>query len=160
MELARRLLESGHLEAVPPHGILRATDRAWEFFRERGPYLTRPLALGEARLVKRKRDGAGRGSAGRSGRDDGAAARALAGEGGDEASAELFLLLRRKRKELADAVGVPPYVVFSDRTLREIATARPRSLEALGELFGVGERKLARYGEDFLGVVRAWRGDE
>jgi ATP-dependent DNA helicase RecQ len=61
---------------------------------------------------------------------------------------------------LADSVGVPPYVVFPDRTLGELARRKPRTLEAMAGIFGVGERKLARYGEDFLAVIRASAGDD
>jgi ATP-dependent DNA helicase RecQ len=51
---------------------------------------------------------------------------------------------------------VPPYVIFHDSTLREMATARPASLSELGELGGVGTRKLEAYGEAFLNVVRQY----
>jgi len=51
---------------------------------------------------------------------------------------------------------VPPYVIFHDRTLTEIACARPGSRAALGRLNGVGEGKLARYGEAVLEVVAAF----
>jgi ATP-dependent DNA helicase RecQ len=49
---------------------------------------------------------------------------------------------------------VPPYVIFHDSTLREMAGLRPASLAALGELGGVGTRKLEAYGEAFLSVIR------
>ncbi len=62
----------------------------------------------------------------------------------------LFERLRRLRKQIADAEGVPPYVIFSDSTLREMAAARPSSPEALVGIRGVGERKLARFGERFI----------
>ena len=67
----------------------------------------------------------------------------------------LFEALRARRRELAEEAGVPPYVVFHDSTLREIASARPGSLGELGRLPGVGARKLEAYGDAFLGVVRA-----
>jgi ATP-dependent DNA helicase RecQ len=66
----------------------------------------------------------------------------------------LFDALRDLRRELALEAGVPPYVIFHDATLREIAAARPGSLAALGEINGVGARKLAAYGDAFLSVVR------
>ena len=69
---------------------------------------------------------------------------------GDEA---LFELLRKKRKELADDAGVPPYVVFSDRTLVEMAARFPQSEESLSRISGVGQAKLQRYGADFLEVI-------
>ena len=68
----------------------------------------------------------------------------------------LFEALRALRRDLAAEAGLPPYVIFHDSTLREMATARPASLAALGELGGVGSRKLEAYGEAFLNVVRQY----
>ncbi len=66
----------------------------------------------------------------------------------------LFAILRAKRKELADAAGVPPYVIFADRTLVEMATYFPQSPGRLLEISGVGQVKAGRYGEAFLEVLR------
>ena len=71
------------------------------------------------------------------------------------AESPLFEALRAKRRELAQAASVPPYVIFHDSTLREMAAARPDSRAALGELPGVGAAKLDRYGDAFLAVIRA-----
>jgi ATP-dependent DNA helicase RecQ len=66
----------------------------------------------------------------------------------------LVAALKAWRRDQARAQGVPPYVVFHDRTLLEIAACRPGSLDALGEVSGVGAAKLARYGEAVLNVLR------
>ena len=66
----------------------------------------------------------------------------------------LFEALRAWRKEVATAQGVPPYVVFHDRTLMEIALARPKSGTELGRVGGVGQGKLDRYGAAVLKLVR------
>ena len=66
----------------------------------------------------------------------------------------LFALLRAKRKELADAAGVPPYVIFADRTLVEMAAYAPQSPERLLDISGVGQVKSRRYGEAFLEILR------
>ncbi len=66
----------------------------------------------------------------------------------------LFEALRSQRRELAQAQGVPAYVVFPDRSLSEMAQAKPTTLSAMREVHGVGEAKLAQYGEAFLGVIR------
>ena len=66
----------------------------------------------------------------------------------------LWDALRARRLQLAKAQGVPPYVVFHDATLAAMAERRPRTLSEFAELSGVGERKLAAYGEDFLEVIR------
>jgi ATP-dependent DNA helicase RecQ len=54
------------------------------------------------------------------------------------------------RTQLAKEHGVPPYVIFHDATLREMLTQRPRTLAELGLISGVGQRKLATYGQAFL----------
>jgi len=65
----------------------------------------------------------------------------------------LFERLRAKRKELADEQGVPPYVIFHDKTLAAMAVHRPTDEEAFLRLSGVGQSKLERYGEMFMAVV-------
>jgi ATP-dependent DNA helicase RecQ len=67
----------------------------------------------------------------------------------------LFDALRATRREIAKEQGVPPYVVFHDATLREMAAFRPRSLHALGQISGIGARKLDAYGDAFLAAIRA-----
>jgi ATP-dependent DNA helicase RecQ len=67
----------------------------------------------------------------------------------------LFEALRACRRDLAKEAGVPPYVIFHDSTLREMAELKPASLTALGRVSGVGEAKLQRYGQAFVEVVRA-----
>jgi ATP-dependent DNA helicase RecQ len=66
----------------------------------------------------------------------------------------LFNALRSKRRDLATEAGVPPYVIFHDSTLREIARIRPINLKALGNVTGIGARKLEAYGAAFLGVLK------
>ncbi len=72
----------------------------------------------------------------------------------DPADTALFEALRARRLELARAGGVPPYVVASDRTLRELAELKPRTLAALEGIYGIGPAKAARYGKDLLAVLR------
>ena len=68
----------------------------------------------------------------------------------------LFEALRALRRDLAAEAGIPPYVIFHNATLREMAMARPADLAQLGEIGGVGARKLAAYGEAFLAVIRQY----
>jgi ATP-dependent DNA helicase RecQ len=63
---------------------------------------------------------------------------------------ELFGRLRALRMRLAKAAGVPPYVVFSNVSLQEMCARRPRTMEDLAEVYGVGQAKLNRYGAAFL----------
>jgi len=67
----------------------------------------------------------------------------------------LWIALKAKRTELAREQGVPPYVIFHDSTLMGIHEFRPGSLAELGKISGVGQSKLAKYGDAFLQVVRA-----
>jgi ATP-dependent DNA helicase RecQ len=69
----------------------------------------------------------------------------------------LFDALRETRRTLAAAAGVPPYVIFHDSTLREIAAVRPSSLAELGRVNGVGRAKLERYGDAVLAAVASAR---
>ena len=68
----------------------------------------------------------------------------------------LFALLRQKRKEMADEAGVPPYVIFSDKTLIEMAAYYPQSHESLLNISGVGQVKARQYGNSFLVVIKAY----
>lgn len=71
----------------------------------------------------------------------------------DAAAQVLFQRLRSLRKRLADDQGVPPYVVFSDASLREMAQRRPRTREAFASIGGVGAAKLERYGAAFTEAI-------
>ncbi len=73
---------------------------------------------------------------------------------GSAADAELFERLRGLRRSLADAEGVPAYIVFSDATLTRMAAERPQDETGLLAVPGVGPAKLARYGQAFLHVLR------
>jgi ATP-dependent DNA helicase RecQ len=66
----------------------------------------------------------------------------------------LFDTLRALRKQLADEQGLPPYVIFHDSTLREMAERRPANLQDFGMIRGIGEAKLARYGDRFIEAIR------
>jgi len=70
------------------------------------------------------------------------------------ADAPAWEALRRQRRELAEAEGVPPYVIFHDRTLAALLEQRPRSLDEMAAVPGIGQHKLERYGEVFLEVLR------
>ncbi len=82
------------------------------------------------------------------------------GEGADDYPHDpLFEALRACRRDLAKEAGVPPYVVFHDSSLREMAELKPTSLAALGRISGVGAAKLERYGEAFIDAIRNFEGE-
>ncbi|UYN94737.1 MAG: DNA helicase RecQ [Enhydrobacter sp.] len=115
------------------HGRWWVTDEGWRVLR------------GEQKIELRK--DLARPTAGRS-RDKRAAA--LVGE----ADATLLTALKGLRTRLAQAQKVPAYVVFSDRTLAELATHRPGTMAAMREIHGIGDAKLERYGAAFLEAIR------
>jgi ATP-dependent DNA helicase RecQ len=66
---------------------------------------------------------------------------------------DLFERLRTLRLEIARRRGVPPYVIFHDTTLREMARVKPASLDALRQVYGVGARKAEDLGQAFIAVI-------
>jgi ATP-dependent DNA helicase RecQ len=80
--------------------------------------------------------------------------------GGEHPHDPLFDALRAWRRDRAKEQGVPPYVIFHDRTLREVAAFKPSSLAALSEIDGIGDTKLERHGESLLAALeRAMEND-
>lgn len=73
-----------------------------------------------------------------------------------KAKSELFEALRSLRKELATKEKLPPYMIFSDATLTQMATDKPTDLELMKNIRGVGEFKLQKYGEEFLTVIKSY----
>ena len=81
----------------------------------------------------------------------GAAAAAL---GDSEDDRDLFRALRVRRSALAKAEAVPAYVVLPDKSLIDMVRRRPASLPEMAQVHGIGDAKLARYGAEFLEVIR------
>ena len=89
-------------------------------------------------------------------RSAGGSGRVFGGSGAvAEVDPELFERLRALRKRLADEAEVPPYIVFSDATLRDMCAKRPATEDEFLDVSGVGATKLARYGEAFLAELAA-----
>jgi ATP-dependent DNA helicase RecQ len=128
----RQLTAAGLLRVdLAGHGGLQLTEEA------------RPVLRGERRLRLRQ-DPEGK----RTGRSKARSAAAAASAGDP-----LFQALRQLRTELAREQGVPPYIIFNDATLLEMAGARPSTMDEFAALSGVGAAKLERYGEIFLDVI-------
>jgi ATP-dependent DNA helicase RecQ len=129
--IARQLIQKGLLSYDYEHGTLKLTPKSWEVLKGK---TTVPGQLEENK------------------KDKGAVLRHQGEEGGDY-DALLFETLRKKRKELADRANLPPFAVFHDRTLREMALHCPRTREGLSALYGIGAAKLAKYADIFLEVI-------
>jgi ATP-dependent DNA helicase RecQ len=106
---------------------------------------SRAVLRGERRIELRRHLALPRGKAKK--------AKAVAGGAMDAGAATLFENLRAWRAQIAKTHGVPAYVVFHDSTLQAIAQARPQSVDQLRSIPGLGERKLANYGEQLLALV-------
>jgi len=78
----------------------------------------------------------------------------------DTGNSDLWEALRNRRQQLADEQGIPAYMIFHDATLAEMVENRPESLAQLSNISGVGESKLANYGEPFLDILNEYRGLE
>ncbi|HOL40211.1 MAG TPA: DNA helicase RecQ [Methanospirillum sp.] len=88
----------------------------------------------------------------------------LPGGGYEEADSpaedNLYEILRDVRKSIADELDMPPFRIFPNRTLREMAKIRPRCFEDLRQVYGVGERRLIQYGQPFLEAINAYHDHE
>ncbi|BAV34935.1 ATP-dependent DNA helicase RecQ [Sulfuricaulis limicola] len=136
----RQLIARGLLAVdIEGHGSLKLTDAC------------RPVLRGEERLMLRREIKAEKTKK--------AATRARTAFANTTDSA-LWEALRARRRQLALDQGVPPYVVFHDATLTQMIERRPRTLGEFGEISGVGERKLAAYGQEFLEIILAHTGQD
>jgi ATP-dependent DNA helicase RecQ len=144
----RQLIALGHLRSDGEYSTLALTESSRQVLRGEVALLLR-----EAGPTASK---SGRGRAGRGTRAGGSASAGKAAPRPlDAAGTERFAALKAWRAEVAKAHNLPAYVVFHDAALAEMAERCPDSLDALGEVAGVGARKLAAYGDEILRVLRA-----
>ncbi|TVQ66117.1 MAG: DNA helicase RecQ [Balneolaceae bacterium] len=136
IQLSRLLIRSGYLKKDPDHGSLILTEESESLLRGGASLLG---------ILDRTQTASG-------------AAGGRRGESEIEKKYDEFLFeeLRKKRKELAEKLEVPPYVIFPDTTLMEMSYYYPQSEEMLPGIYGVGSAKLKKYGKDFLRVIRTY----
>jgi ATP-dependent DNA helicase RecQ len=129
-----QLIGQGYLEQTgDQYPVLRLSAEAWPLLRGKATVrLRQPIA--PARKAEQKR-------------------RYASVDESQPYDRALFDVLRKWRRTEAEERGVPPYVIFSDRTLREIARARPATLVELREVYGVGDAKLEAFGGAVLGLL-------
>jgi len=132
----RQLISHGYLDAdVESYGALKLTEKS------------RPLLRGESDLQLRKQVKPSKKSKAKTKRSS-----VIIGEKDED----LFEALRLQRSEMARDYGVPPYIIFHDSTLLQMATERPTNLEEFSHLSGVGEQKLDKYGEEFISIINQY----
>ena len=130
-----QLGSQGFLERVGEYNTLKVTDHGWKLLKNQAT----------VRLLKpsTKKSAAARGSK----------VEATSWEGVDR---ELFEVLRGLRRRVAEGHGVPPFVIFADTTLRELARKRPTSLLNFRQVHGVGDKKTADFGALFTDAIREY----
>ncbi len=127
--VVRQMNAAGYLRVDPEFGGISHGPRAPGLLRGETTFAMRP----EPRTARRQ-----------------IAAAASSAIGKDGA---LFAALKAKRREIASDRNVPAYVVFSDRTLADMAAKKPRTIAAFGEVFGVGRAKTQAFGALFIAVI-------
>ena len=132
MHIARQLIQTGYLKQDGEYRTLSFTVKALDALRKR------EAIFGVVQEAAGRIKKAGKGKA------------------EVEYNHALFAILRQKRKEMADKVGIPPYVIFSDRTLVEMSAYYPQSFEGLLKISGVGQVKSRQYGDAFLEVIKSF----
>ncbi len=132
MLLARQFLHKKLMIQDMEYGSLKLTDKAWDVFQDKKTVL--------GHLKKEYND-----------KDTEEESKIKTTPDHDK---DLFEILRKKRKNLADDAGVPPYVIFSDRTLIEMAAYFPQTMESFLDIHGVGIAKREKYGSIFLGLIQ------
>lgn len=130
LEMSRLLVQEGYLDQDIEFRTLKLTPKAYQFFKTREP------VMGSLGASKRE-------ISGRTGRDVGEI----------DYNRDLFEILRERRKQLANEAGVPPYVIFSDKTLVEMAAYLPVTIERMKKIYGIGAAKLERYGQEFADII-------
>jgi ATP-dependent DNA helicase RecQ len=142
MDLAHQLVQLGYLNQDGEYRVLTLTFKALEALRKRSPILGSPIDSPSSPESQPET----------SQKSPGGKSPNLTLEYNNA----LYALLRQKRKELADQKNIPPYVIFSDKTLVEMAAFYPETPEKLLEISGVGQVKLHQYGEIFLEIIRSF----
>jgi ATP-dependent DNA helicase RecQ len=133
----RQLIAAGLLEAdMAAYGGLKLTEAARPVLKGEQEVWLRRDAEPEKRMSKAERS---------------ARAKEVFEGANDD---PLWQALKAKRLELAREQGVPPYVIFHDSTLLEIHNRKPETLDEMGQISGIGQAKLQKYGDDFLDVLK------
>ncbi|MFA4854151.1 MAG: DNA helicase RecQ [Candidatus Omnitrophota bacterium] len=134
--LIEQLIGQGFLERQGEYDTLAMTDLGQQLLNGRiTPILAKPLVAEKKKAITARQK----------------AKKAQDFAGVDE---ELFELLRAKRSELARKHGVPAYIIFGDKSLKDMASRKPTTRAAFSEVFGVGDHKLKTYADQFISVIK------
>lgn len=129
-DLARQFIQNALLIKDMEYGVLKLTEEAWKILRGENSYWGAKPAV-ETKIIQQKKISR-------------------------ESNPELFEELRQFRKQRADRQGVPPYVIFHDKTLEEMSAKMPLTEEEFLLIGGIGNAKAAKYGPSFLKIIREY----
>jgi ATP-dependent DNA helicase RecQ len=136
--MIEQLIGQGYLRREGEFPALSLTDSARKILRgELTPVLVKPLVAAKKKEITQK-------------------GRRKKEEEWAEIDPELFQVIRRKRAELARNQGVPAFIIFGDKALRDMARIKPTTREAFASVYGVGDYKLRTYAEAFIEVIRKY----
>ncbi len=127
--LVRQFLSQNVLNKEEKYGVLSLNRQSYEILSDKRTFEGFPPPADKAKLTSTKR---------------------MTSTNYDKS---LFDVLRAKRKELADRKGVPPYVIFSDKSLVDMCQRLPKDKNEFAQIFGVGEQKLKKFGDIFIDLI-------
>jgi ATP-dependent DNA helicase RecQ len=134
--MIEQLIGQGFLRREGEFMTIAITEEGYALLKgEVSPVLAKPIVAAKKKDIEKKRR----------------SKRSAEWEGVDRS---LFDVLRAKRTELAGKKNVPAYIIFSDKTLRDMAVVKPKTIEQFAGVFGVGAAKLKEYGETFTEIIR------
>ncbi|MDO9559955.1 MAG: DNA helicase RecQ [Syntrophales bacterium] len=133
--LSRQFIQKGLLICEYEHGSLKLSPKAWEVLR------AKETVMGRLEEAKKEKDGKSKQEK----------------EAPATYDPPLFEALRKKRKELADQASLPPFTIFHDRTLKEMAARMPGTRNELAGIYGIGAAKLEKYSDIFLEIINQYR---
>ncbi len=133
--LSRQFIQKGLIIHEYEHGSLKLTPKAWEVMR------SKECVIGRLDAEKKEK----RGNLKQEQKSP------------ESNNHDLFEVLRKKRKQLADQANLPPFTIFHDRTLKEMITRMPATQDEMAEIYGIGAAKLEKYGDIFLEILNQHR---
>ncbi|MBF0594758.1 MAG: DNA helicase RecQ [Candidatus Omnitrophica bacterium] len=127
--LVLQMITQGILDKNDEYGVLSLTQKSYEVMSNTRPFL--------GHLIE----------------ESTAPVKTVRSKQAEDYDTNLFERLRAKRKELADKMGVPPYIIFSDKSLIDMCQRKPTTKMQFAQVFGVGDQKLARFSAAFIRVI-------
>ncbi len=133
-QLARQLIQQNIIFQDPQYGSLKLAANSWEILKSETVFMGH-MDIKEKPISKKKK---------------------AYNYDNPDYDRVLFKLLREKRKEIADSIDMPPYIVFPDKSLIQMSDIKPATLNDMKTIHGVGEKKFDTYGEIFFTIINEY----